>query len=149
MVGPALEFSKSISPVGHGPASVAIADVNHDGKLDIIVANMVDGTVDVLLGDGNGHFIRAAGSPFACGKSPNDIVTGDLNGDGNLDLVTANTETPYLTILLGDGKGGFAPSSHSPFDTHSHPHVHGMPLPTSTKMGNSTSLPIAGDTTRS
>ena len=82
--------------------------------------------MDVLLGDGKGHFPPAAGSPFPCGKSPNDIATGDFNGDRNLDLVIANTETPYLTILLGDGKGGFAPSPHSPFDTHSYPHVHGI-----------------------
>ena len=126
MAGPALEFSKTVIPVGHGPGSIAVADVNHDGKLDIIVANTVDGTLDVLLGDGKGHFVRSQGSPFACGKSPNDIAIGDFNGDGNLDLVIANTETPYLTILLGDGKGGFAPSPHSPFDTHSHPHVHGV-----------------------
>ena len=123
---PAPELGKTVIPVGHGPGSVAIADVNHDGKLDILVANTVDGTVDVLLGDGKEHFTRAAGSPFPCGKSPNDIATGDFNGDGNLDLVIANTETPYLTILLGDGKGGFAPSPHSPFDTHSFPHVHGI-----------------------
>jgi hypothetical protein len=118
--GPALDFSKTVIPVGHGPGSIAIADVNHDGKLDVIVANTIDGTLDVLLSDGKGHFIPAAGSPFPCGKSPNDIATGDFNGDGNLDLVIANTETPYLTILLGDGKGGFAPAPHSPFDTHSY-----------------------------
>jgi hypothetical protein len=122
----ALTFSKAVFPVGHGPGSIAIADVNHDGKLDIIVANTIDGTLDVLLGDGKGHFTPAAGSPFSCGKNPNDIATGDFNGDGNLDLLIANTETPYLTILLGDGKGGFTPSPHSPFDTRSYPHVHGV-----------------------
>jgi hypothetical protein len=124
--GPALDFNQRVLPVGGGPGSIAIADVNHDGKLDIIVANTFDGTVSVLLGDGKGHFTPAAGSPFPCGKSPNDIATGDFNGDGNIDLVIANTETPFLTILLGDGKGGFAPSPHSPFDTHSYPHVHGV-----------------------
>jgi FG-GAP-like repeat len=123
---PALRLEKAVIPVGHGPGSIAIADVNHDGKLDILVANTRDGNIDVLLGDGKGHFTPAAGSPFACGKSPNDIATGDFNGDGHLDLVIANTETPYLTVLLGDGKGGFVPSAHSPFDTHSYPHVHGV-----------------------
>jgi hypothetical protein len=125
---PASEFSETVIPVGHGPGSIAIADVNHDGRLDILVADTVDGTIEVLLGDGKGHFTPSAGSPVACGKNPNDIATGDLNGDGNLDLVIANTETPYLTILLGDGRGGFAPSPHSPFDTHSYPHVHGIAL---------------------
>jgi hypothetical protein len=126
MAAPALDFDQRIIPVGGSPGSIAIADVNHDGKLDIIVANTTDGTLSVLLGDGKGRFTPAAGSPFACGKSPNDIATGDFNGDGNLDLLVANTETPYLTVLLGDGKGGFAPAPHSPFDTHSHPHVHGV-----------------------
>jgi hypothetical protein len=123
---PVLDFNQRVIPVGGGPGSIAIADVNHDGKLDIMVANTADGALSVLLGDGKGHFTTAAGSPFACGKSPNDIATGDFNGDGNLDLVIANTETPYLTLLLGDGKGGFAPAPHSPFDTRSYPHVHGV-----------------------
>ena len=61
--------------MGHGPGSIAIADVNHDGKFDIIVANTVDGTIEVLLGDGKEHFTPAAGSSFACGKNPNDIAT--------------------------------------------------------------------------
>ena len=120
------EFDERVIPVGQGPGSIAIADVNHDGKLDIIVANTDAGTLSVLLGDGKGQFAAAPGSPVECGKNPNDIATGDLNGDGNVDLVIANTETPYLTILLGDGKGRFAPSPHSPFDTHSYPHVHGV-----------------------
>jgi hypothetical protein len=124
--GLADDFSKTVIPVGHGPASIAIADVNRDGKLDVIVANTVDGTLDVLLGDGKGHLVRSAGSPFTCGKSPNDVAAGDFNGDGKVDLVIANTETPYLTILIGDGRGGFASSPHSPFDTHSYPHVHGV-----------------------
>ena len=113
-------------PVGKGPGSIALVDVNHDGKLDILVANTESETLSVLLGDGKGHFVAAPGVPCATGKGPNDIAVGDFNGDGNLDVVIANTGTPYLTILLGDGKGGFKPSPHSPFDTASYPHVHGV-----------------------
>lgn len=115
-----------VIPVGKAPASLAIADVNHDGKLDVIVANTGDETVTILLGDGKGHFAPAPGSPFACGKGPNEIAVADMNGDGNPDLVIANTGTPYITILLGDGKGAFKPSPHSPFATQSFPHVHGV-----------------------
>jgi VCBS repeat protein len=119
-------FNRVVIPTGHYPASIAVADVNRDGKPDIIVANTEDETVSVLLGDGKGHFASAPGSPFACGKVPNDIAVTDMNGDGNPDLIIANTGTPYITILLGDGKGGFATSPHSPFATQSYPHVHGV-----------------------
>jgi hypothetical protein len=119
-------FQHVVIPVGKGPGSIAIADVNGDGKPDIIVANTEDETISVLLGDGKGHFGLAPGSPFPCGKGPNDIAVADMNGDGNPDLVIANTGTPYLTVLLGDGRGGFKSSPHSPFATESYPHVHGV-----------------------
>ena len=124
---PALDVSQElVLTVAKGPGSVAIADVNHDGCLDILVANEDDRTLSVLLGDGRGHFHSAPGLPIPTGEAPNDIATGDFNGDGNLDLVIANTGTPYLTVLLGDGKGSFRPSPHSPFATNSYPHVHGV-----------------------
>jgi FG-GAP-like repeat len=130
------DFDRVTIPVGSGPASIAVADVNHDGKPDIIVANMASETVSVLLGDGKGHFAPAPGSPFPCGPAPNDISVGDINGDGNPDLVIANTGTPYLTVLLGDGHGRFAPSPHSPFVTGSYPHVHGVAVADFTGNGN-------------
>ncbi len=123
---PAATFDKVVLPVGQGPRSIAIADVNHDGKPDILVANETSQTLSVLLGDGRGHFRPAPEPPCPTGPLPNDIALGDFNGDGNLDLAIANTATPYLTILLGDGKGGFKPSPHSPFATTSYPHVHGV-----------------------
>ncbi|HZU31368.1 MAG TPA: VCBS repeat-containing protein [Candidatus Angelobacter sp.] len=123
---PAQHFDQTVIPVGKAPVSVAIADVNHDGKPDLIIANTADETISIFLGDGKGHFTAAPGSPFPCGKAPNDIAVADMNHDGNPDLIIANTETPLITVLLGDGKGGFKPSAHSPFDTHSRPHVHGV-----------------------
>lgn len=119
-------FDEKVLPVGKGPGFIAVADVNRDGKPDIIVANTEDGTVSVLLGDGQGNFRPAPGSPFSCNANPNDIAVADMNGDGNPDLVIANHQTPYITVLLGDGKGGFKPSGQSPFATKSFPHPHGV-----------------------
>jgi hypothetical protein len=123
---PPVAFGRIVFSTGHGPASIAVADLNYDHHPDLIVANVEDGTLTVFLGDGIGGFTPAPGSPFACGPSANDIAVADLNGDGNPDLIVANTGTPYLTVLLGDGHGRFAPSPHSPFATRSFPHVHGV-----------------------
>jgi FG-GAP-like repeat len=112
--------------VGAGPGSVAIGDFNGDGNLDIVTANEQGGDASVLLGDGKGAFSPAAGSPFRAGSSPNDIVVGDFNLDGRLDLAFANHDTQYLTVLDGDGRGGFAPAPLSPFAVAVKPHPHGI-----------------------
>lgn len=133
-----LSFQEVSIPVGPDPESVAMADVNRDGHTDILIANTGaaaagaghsrNGTITVLLGDGKGHFHPARGSPFAAGPYPNDIAIGDLNRDGTLDLVIPNHQTPYVTVLLGDGDGRFHSAPHSPFATQSHPHPHGVAL---------------------
>jgi hypothetical protein len=119
-------FREMTIPVGKGPKWICISDVNHDRRPDILVANADSGTVSVLLGNGKGQFQEAAGSPFPAGHLPNDIGIADMNGDGNPDLVVANHQSPYITILLGDGKGTFRPSPGSPVDVHSTPHPHGV-----------------------
>jgi VCBS repeat protein len=112
--------------VGTAPSAVELADFNRDGKLDAAVANSESKNVTILLGDGAGGFKPAAGSPFAAGNDPNDLAIGDLNNDGNLDLAFANHDTTYLTVLSGDGKGGFKPAAGSPFTVQSKPHPHGV-----------------------
>jgi hypothetical protein len=118
-------FTEVVIPVGKGPGPIAITDVNGDGKRDILVANQESENLSVFLGDGKGHFQPSPHSPFPVGHLPNDIAIGDFNGDGNPDLVIPNHQTPYVTVLLGDGKGGFRPAPHSPFSTRSRPHPHG------------------------
>jgi len=112
--------------VGKTPNSVAIADFNSDGQPDIAVANAGDNTITILLGDGKGKFVEAKGSPFPAGNSPNDICAADFNADGKLDLALANHEMKYLTVLLGDGQGGFKPAPGSPVTVLSNPHTHGV-----------------------
>jgi len=121
-----LSFREVSIAVGKGPGFIAAADLNHDGKVDLVVANADSENLTVLLGDGKGHFQPAKGSPVPAGHLPNDIAVADMNHDGNLDLVVANHQSPYITILLGDGKGGFQPAPGSPFDVHSNPHPHGV-----------------------
>lgn len=113
-------------PVGTAPGSVEVADVDGDGRPDLVVANEQSNNVTILLGDGKGGFTQARGSPFHAGPAPNDVAVGDFNRDGHVDLAFANHEEKYLTVLLGDGRGGFLPAPHSPFAVDVHPHTHGV-----------------------
>jgi uncharacterized protein (TIGR03437 family) len=107
--------------VGISPIFVAVGDFNRDGKLDIVTANSGDNTATELLGDGSGGFVAAPGSPFVVGMNPASVAVGDFNGDGKLDIVTANSGDNTATELLGDGSGGFAAAAGSPFAVGTNP----------------------------
>jgi VCBS repeat protein len=118
--------SQLLLPAGDGPGTVLVADLNGDGALDVAVASERSGTATAYLNDGKGHFSPAPGSPVTAGPNPNDIALADFNKDGRPDLAFANHETQGLTVLLGDGRGGFAPASFSPLRVAVKPHSHGI-----------------------
>lgn len=98
--------SSSDVPVGNRPVAVVVADVNRDGRLDFLTANLNANTVSVRLGDGMGGFSGTGG--IAVGTAPAQIALGDFNADGNLDFVTVSGTANTISLRLGDGQGGFA-----------------------------------------
>ncbi|CAF2739210.1 unnamed protein product [Rotaria sp. Silwood2] len=90
------------------PFSVAIADLNRDGCLDIAVANSGSDTVGILIGYGNGNFATIMTYSTGDGSYPVAIIISDLNKDNCLDIVVVNQNTGNIGILLGYGNGSLA-----------------------------------------
>lgn len=90
------------------PLTLVVADLNHDGKLDVAVTNASG--ISILLGKGDGTF--GVPADMALGSAPFWIATGDVNGDGVIDLEVSVTGN--VLILLGTGDGAFRLTSTVP-----------------------------------
>ncbi len=101
--------------VGASPRSLATGDFNGDKKLDLAVGNSGANSVSILLGDGSGQFAAAPGAPVKVGSRPLAVAVADFDGDDKTDLVVVNNASDNVSILLGNGKGGFQEAVGSPF----------------------------------
>ena len=98
--------------VGAAPSGVATSDFNGDGNIDIVASN---GTAfSLLLGSAAGSFPTATSVPVAGASGIWGIVAADLNGDGNRDVATLNRGSLNVSVLFGNGSGGFIPAGTYP-----------------------------------
>jgi hypothetical protein len=94
-------------PAGTYPSSIAAGDFTGNGILDLAVANQGSNDVSILLGNGDGSFTVLPPIKLQSSVSgPISITDGDF-GNGEIDLALANLGTDNVSILLGDGRGGF------------------------------------------
>jgi hypothetical protein len=112
--GPAQSYSSG----GYQTKSLVVADVNNDGKPDLVLVNVcaannaacgtrTDGSeVAILLGNGDGTF-QTAKTYNPGGSGSSSIAVADVNGDGNPDLVVTNGNSNSFAVLLGNGDGTF------------------------------------------
>jgi hypothetical protein len=110
----------SYFPVGVGPDGIAAADLNHDGNVDLVVANnnfQAPSTISVLFGRGNGTF--EAAESYDVGNGPAGLTIADFKGDGNLDIAVANVGSSTLSVLYGDDKGKFGAAQTYTFANNS------------------------------
>jgi hypothetical protein len=107
---------------GDNPRALAAGDFDHDGDLDVAIARWIaPGEINILENLGNdgavwAKFAAPTSVPLEPGSDrPQAIQAADLDGDGDLDLVTANFTGNTLSVLYNDGDGGFASANNSPF----------------------------------
>jgi trimeric autotransporter adhesin len=95
---------------GSNPISVAVSDLNGDGKPDIAVANWASGSMSVLRNASTGSVITtasfAAKVDFVSGTHPQSIATGDIDGDGKPDIIVANQGSTNVSVFRNTVAGG-------------------------------------------
>jgi len=89
---------------------MTVADLNRDGKPDVIVANQNggsngQGSVGVLLGNGDGTFHPV--QLYSSGGAANAVVVADVNGDSKPDILVSNGSSGTVGVLIGNGRGAF------------------------------------------
>ena len=94
-----------LEPVGSSPQGLAIGDVNGDGRPDVATADLGADSVTLLVSSGGRQLVPAPGSPIAVGPYPAAVALADINRDGSLDLISANSAGSSVSVGFGDGTG--------------------------------------------
>lgn len=95
---------------GRSPVSVIAAnfhDLSSGTGVDLAVANQDDNTISIFQGNGDGTFKAPTSISLPSGYKPSALAAADLNGDGHIDLIVADSANNTFSLLLGNGDGTF------------------------------------------
>lgn len=107
------ETRSSFAMPGKAPYSAAVGDFNHDGNLDLaVVSYLPTGTVNILLGNGDGTF--HPGKSYSVAVQPFFAAATSLRRNGILDLVVSDSLSEYVYVMLGNSDGTFQSSAAYP-----------------------------------
>jgi hypothetical protein len=107
-------FTRTDYDATNVPDNMVNADLNNDGADELIVANIdtIDSGFSILFNQGDGSFdtpVDYVTEVFSSGGTENpSLDVGDIDGDGNIDLITANPETNEVSVFFGDGNGNIS-----------------------------------------
>jgi hypothetical protein len=110
------ETTQSPIAVGNNPVFVVTSDFNNDGFQDLAVANQGSNSISIFLGKGDGTFSTPPPAPILlpAGSEPTGLAAADVNGDGKVDLVSANQGTNTVSVFIGNGDGTFQTPTNYP-----------------------------------
>jgi hypothetical protein len=114
------DIGPTFTATGTRPTALTLADVDKDGKDDLIVVNQGNETLSIFLSSAGG-LLNALQQPTTTvsvslntGSQPIAITAADFNKDGNMDVAVANAKTSNVTVLFGDGTGHLPNSINEP-----------------------------------
>ena len=138
--------ANELGPVAIAAGTFGNTVVNTSGVTvspeDLVIVNSTTNNVTVLLGNNDGTFTEAPGSPYAVGANPSSVVIADLNGDGDLDFAVTNKGDNTVSFFKGDGTGRFTAFPASPFTLQNNStHTEKGPIALATANFKNTTLP--------
>ncbi|CAF2748592.1 unnamed protein product, partial [Rotaria sp. Silwood2] len=89
------------------PYSVTVGNFNDDSYIGVAIVNSGSDNLDILFNSGNGTFQTQITYPIGADSFPRYVLAGDINKDNHLDIVTVNSKSSSISILMGHGNGTF------------------------------------------
>jgi hypothetical protein len=111
----------TILNTGTAPRVVVSADINGDGHVDLLSADRNSNQLSLFVGDGSGAFVVATPATIPIGVQAEALIAADIDGNGQVDLISADSGSQQLSLFLNARSASFSPSISLPIDSAAKP----------------------------